>query len=183
MPYDGANAAEVRVLVTPREAEVRVDGYYAGTANDFDGYTQRLRLAPGRHDVELSLPGYRTERLSIDLAPGATVRLQRALTPDRERYGVPPAARDDRDDLPRDYAETRGDRSIGTVRLSVEPPDAAVYVDGRIAGDARSLRTLTLAPGAHRLEAVRPGFRSASRNINIVAGVTTSVVLTLVPNR
>src|SRR5687768_16633999 len=34
--------AEVRVLVTPADAAVYVDGYYAGVVDDFDGILQRL---------------------------------------------------------------------------------------------------------------------------------------------
>ena len=181
-PYDGADWAEVRVLVAPSEAEVRVDGDYAGVANDFDGSVQRLRLSPGRHEVELSLPGYLTERLTVDLAPGARVRLQRALRPDRA-VDANPSAWDDRAGPAIGRGIARRGRQAGTLRLSVEPPDAAVYVDGQIAGDARNTRTLTLAPGTHSLEAVRPGFRAASRTIEIACGRTTSVQLELVPNR
>jgi len=38
--------AEVRVLVTPPEAAVYVDGYYAGLVDDLDGFFQRLPLTP-----------------------------------------------------------------------------------------------------------------------------------------
>jgi hypothetical protein len=39
--------ASVRLVVTPREAEVYVDGYLAGTVDDYDGIFQRLHLRPG----------------------------------------------------------------------------------------------------------------------------------------
>src|SRR5262245_48645054 len=47
--YD--NTASVRVQVKPKEAEVYVDGYYAGLVDDFDGIFQRLHLPPGPHDI------------------------------------------------------------------------------------------------------------------------------------
>ena len=43
--------ASIRLLVEPREAEVYVDGYYAGVVDDFDGIFQRLRVTPGRHGL------------------------------------------------------------------------------------------------------------------------------------
>ena len=46
--------------VKPKEAEVYVDGYYAGIVDDFDGTFQRLRVEPGEHEIELWLDGYRT---------------------------------------------------------------------------------------------------------------------------
>ena len=52
--------SSIRFKVSPRNAEVFVDGYYAGTVDDFDGVFQRMRLEPGPHDVTLYLPGYRT---------------------------------------------------------------------------------------------------------------------------
>jgi hypothetical protein len=47
----------LRLQVSPRETEVFVDGYYAGTVDDFDGVFQRLRLEPGAHELTLYLPG------------------------------------------------------------------------------------------------------------------------------
>ena len=52
--------ASVRLDVKPKEAEVYVDGYYAGMVDDFDGTFQRLRVEPGEHEIELWLDGYRT---------------------------------------------------------------------------------------------------------------------------
>jgi hypothetical protein len=62
-PYDAT--ASVRVQVTPREAQVYVDGYYAGIVDDFDGTFQRLHLLPGAHELTIYMPGYRsaTERM------------------------------------------------------------------------------------------------------------------------
>ena len=51
--YYGWIDASVRLEVTPRDAEVYVDGYYAGTVDDFDGTFQRLRVEPGQHDLEI----------------------------------------------------------------------------------------------------------------------------------
>ena len=41
--------ADLRTQVTPREAEVYVDGYLTGTVDDFDGMFQRLRVPLGEH--------------------------------------------------------------------------------------------------------------------------------------
>ena len=73
--------ASLRVLVEPSEAEVYVDGYYAGTADNFDGIFQRLHVAPGEHEIMLQLDGYRTWSADIYAAPGSTVRLQHAMVP------------------------------------------------------------------------------------------------------
>ena len=52
--------ASVRIEVTPRDAEVYVDGYYAGNVDDFDGSFQRLRVEPGEHEIAIFREGFRT---------------------------------------------------------------------------------------------------------------------------
>jgi hypothetical protein len=55
----------LRLKVRPREARVSVDGYFAGTVDDFDGKFQKLQLEEGHHKIELLAPGY--EPLSFDV--------------------------------------------------------------------------------------------------------------------
>ena len=62
----------MRVLVTPREAAVYVDGFYAGIVDDFND-VQPLPLPPGAHDIVLYLEGYRTVHQRAYLTPGSTV--------------------------------------------------------------------------------------------------------------
>jgi hypothetical protein len=69
-------AASLRLQVTPRQAEVFVDGSYAGTVDDFDGSFQRLRLHPGDHTIEVFLPGHRSLTQRIYLQPGRRSRCE-----------------------------------------------------------------------------------------------------------
>jgi len=73
--------AEVRVLVTPKEAAVYVDGYYAGIVDDFNGFFERLPLTPGPHELDLYLAGYRTIHQRMYLGPGSTTTWRDALEP------------------------------------------------------------------------------------------------------
>ena len=68
--------ASVRLEVKPKEAEVYVDGYYAGVVDDFDGTFQRLRVEPGEHEIELWLDGYRTVRQKVYLTQDNTFRVK-----------------------------------------------------------------------------------------------------------
>ena len=96
-PYYGAYpvvvapSGEVRVLATPKQAEVYVDGSYAGIVDDFDGILQRLHVTPGGHAITLHLEGYRTVTQNIYVTPDSTFKLR--LTMDRLAPGessVPP---------------------------------------------------------------------------------------------
>ena len=51
--YDTSGSA--RIQVTPKDAEVYVDGYRAGRVDDFDGIFQRLHLDSGAHRIEVRI--------------------------------------------------------------------------------------------------------------------------------
>ena len=73
--------AALRLQVSPRETEVFVDGYYAGTVNEYDGIFQRLRLEPGEYEMALYMPGYRTVTQQLLLQPDKTLRIKHEMVP------------------------------------------------------------------------------------------------------
>jgi hypothetical protein len=75
-PYGVRRQADVRVEVTPKQAEVYVDGFYAGLADDFDGVFKRLHTTPGGHAITLHLEGYRTVTENIYASPDSTFKLR-----------------------------------------------------------------------------------------------------------
>jgi PEGA domain len=79
----GAPDASVRIEVKPKEAGVFVDGYYAGIVDDYDGVFQRLHVAPGEHEIELYLDGYRTVRQKVYLPVNDTFKIRYTM----ERLG------------------------------------------------------------------------------------------------
>ena len=76
-----AGFGSARLQVTPRHAEVYVDGYLAGTVDDFDGTFQRLSVAPGEHELTIYLEGYRTFTQKLLFRPGATINIKQPLEP------------------------------------------------------------------------------------------------------
>jgi hypothetical protein len=56
----------LRLAVDPKDAEVFVDGYFAGTVDDFDGPFQHLDLPVGPHHVEIRAASY--EPLVVDVS-------------------------------------------------------------------------------------------------------------------
>jgi len=71
--------ASVRLEVKPKDAEVYVDGYYAGVVDDFDGTFQRLHVPPGEHDITLYLDGYRTATQHVRLTADKTFKIKYAM--------------------------------------------------------------------------------------------------------
>jgi hypothetical protein len=184
--YDPTGA--VRVLVDPPETKVFVDGYYAGTADDFDGIFQRLYLPPGRHELALKLSGYKSHRVMIYSARGQTIKLHHDMVrgegdeavedlagPVREgEEAIRRAPEDDDREEPTGPASSRNATGLGTLRLNVSPKDASVYVDGEFWGTGIH-EDVKLPVGRHEISVVRPGFRSFERHVDIHAGDVTDL--------
>jgi hypothetical protein len=71
----------VRLKVRPRDAQVFVDGSYAGVVNDFDGVFQELRLSQGGHKIEVRMPGFESAFFDVYVQPGRTIDLREDLRP------------------------------------------------------------------------------------------------------
>lgn len=63
----------VKIKVTPRDAEVYVDGYFAGNVDDFDGVFQSLKLETGGYKIEIRKPGYETLTFDVHVQPDRTI--------------------------------------------------------------------------------------------------------------
>jgi hypothetical protein len=87
-PYGGGyyrpwydDLGSLRVEVKPREAQVYVDGYFAGLVDDFDGISQRLRAKPGEHQIEIYLPGFQSIKETMLFRPGSSLKLKTVMQP------------------------------------------------------------------------------------------------------
>ena len=80
---DGFDVGSVKLKVKPRDAEVFVDGYYAGVVDDFDGTLQSLKLDSGAHNIEIRKPGLETLRFDV------RVQSERSITFRGEMKAVP----------------------------------------------------------------------------------------------
>lgn len=150
------------------------------------------------HKVKLYVPLDHTLKIKHKMARGAADVVSESTVgdpADEERYARRRADEYDRerpeaDDRyePRDRADDgapRADdqrddswpaaRERGTLRLDVSPADASIYVDGMFRGTGQDLRRLNLPPGRHRLEVVRPGYRTLERDVEVRAGETEQV--------
>jgi hypothetical protein len=65
----------------PRDAQVFVDGHYAGIVDDFDGSFQSLRIEQGGHKIEIHMPGFVDLDLDVYVQAGKTITLQQNLQP------------------------------------------------------------------------------------------------------
>jgi hypothetical protein len=75
--------------VRPRDAQVFIDGSYAGTVDDFDGTFQSLRLEEGEYKVEIVLPGYEPLDFDVRIIPGEKVTYRGDLIPEQQPPAFP----------------------------------------------------------------------------------------------
>ncbi|NOT25676.1 MAG: PEGA domain-containing protein [Acidobacteria bacterium] len=207
--YYDEDTASLRLQVTPRETQVYVDGYYAGEVDQFDGVFQRLRLESGSHEVALYLPGHRTATQSVFLQDQGTFRIRHTMeqlaageTGDTRPTPVPgaPSAnsrardrgpvrrveprneprQDPRSD-PRQENVVRGDSNFGAIALRVQPADAELLIDGERWDGPRDDEALVvqIAPGSHRVEARKDGYRPYSGEIVVTVSETTPLNISL----
>jgi hypothetical protein len=197
--------SSLRVQVSPREAEVFVDGYYAGTVDDFDGVFQRLHLEPGDHDLELFLPGHRSFQQKVYLQPGKTFNVRHGMeplgpgdaqpvrpvappraTPSRSSRRQPSITPRDRDaGAPQGPEPTQGARSeFGSLVLRVQPGDANITIDGEAwensGGNERLI--VQLGSGVHNVQIRKDGYRTYMTDITVRAGETITLNVAMTAN-
>jgi len=152
--------------VKPNRAEVWADGKYVAEARDLDGYPSYLWLKQGPHHLVVYHGGYKRFEEDIEVHVGMKanlkVRLEKGESEPPRR--VPPEARAEE----ARHEEVR--HEPGELRLRILPDDASVYVDDEFRGPAQEVKGLRLEPGKHRLEVIRPGFRSVEREVEVEAG-------------
>jgi len=71
--------AEVKFAVKPNRAAVFADDRFIGYVDQFDGPGQWLLLAPGKHHIKITLPGYKTFDTEINLLPKQKFELKTEL--------------------------------------------------------------------------------------------------------
>lgn len=194
--YDEFSAA-VRVEVRPREAQVFVDGYFAGLVDDFDGIFQRLHVRPGPHEIVVHLDGYQQIREQLYLNARATVSIRDTMrplapgepAPERPVPSAPPPETSRPGLQPRPEPGRRPEERqpaarpvrFGTLSLMVQPGDAQVLVDGEpwALSPGQNRMTIELPPGRHRVEVRKEGFQTYSEEVLIRPGATLTLNVSL----
>jgi len=205
--YDGPGgaydaSASLRLDVTPKEAEVYVDGYLAGTVDDFDGTLQRLRLPPGAHGLTLYRDGFKTVHQSVQLSSGSTFKVSYRMEPlaagevAEARPTAPSPPRSERSERalaeepeglpspqgpPRTPPTARSAAGFGTLVIRVQPADAIVLIDGERwqTSSGQDRLVVDVPQGPHRIEIRKEGFDPYSTEIMTPQGETVPLNVSL----
>lgn len=189
--------------VSPEKAEVYLDGEYVGIADDYDGFPSYLAVSPGKHTITFKENGYRSVTRSVRVPRGAVLDLEFTMPKGSGSEGPQAGEKDENEEIvvpesghgtqpggeyaeeDEEGAEERAEEP-GFVRLDVTPPDASIYIDGKLYGSASRLSRLhgdlRMDGGKHRIEAVRPGYRGITRELDLKPGDHIVLNLELKPN-
>ena len=138
--------SEVSIESTPPGAVISVNGEERGLT------PATLEILQGKHDIRLTLPGYKTWQTQLEI-------------PANETLAVPLAELEVAD---------------GRLLVITRPDKANILVDNQFAG--RSELELNLAPGhSYQIEAFKAGFHNARKAVTIVSGQHQTLTLTLQP--
>ncbi len=78
---------------------------------------------------------------------------------------------------------SREDSGQSHLRLSVEPRDASVYLDGQFVGTGTDLSLLhaglPISPGSHKLSVVRPGHKPVEKSFDVKSGGDVELEISL----
>jgi hypothetical protein len=201
--YD--NTSSARIQGAPTQAEVYVDGYYAGIVDDFDGAFQRLRVVPGEHELVIYLEGYRPTKQNILFRPRAGYKINASLekladgeqpeprpkaSPDTNPQRTP-AERPQRGGGDADRGEQRRGvpaeaSGFGTLAVRVQPAGASILVDGERwegSGTTGERLLLQLSEGRHRVEVQRDGYQPYATDVEVRSGETATLNVSLPQER
>lgn len=127
---------------------VWIDGQYVGYLKELKG-DKKVLLLPGDHVISVRQNGYQDFTQNVVLQPGETRVLEVAMQ--KAPTGAEPAA-------------------WSTIKISVNPSRAAVFLDGRFVGHVGEFagggRALLVAPGTHQIKIALPGYTTFESNIN-----------------
>jgi hypothetical protein len=144
-----------------KDSGVWVDGDYVGFLKELHG-NKKVLLLPGQHEISVRQSGYDDSLRKIVVEPGQvqTVQVAMHLSP---RAVIPDVT--------------------ATLKLSVEPGRAAVFLDDKYVGHASEfggLRSMLISPGKHRIKVGLPGYRTFETEVNLLAGQKSEVKTDLV---
>jgi PEGA domain len=159
--FEGAGRVE-------RDAGVWVDDQYLGYLKELKG-NKRVMLLPGEHRLSVRQAGYENFEQKVVVEPGQKITLRVVLTKNPQAF------------LPKDTA---------TLKLTIEPGRAAVFLDGKYVGHASefggAFHSMDIATGKHQIKVELPGYRTYETEVNLVRGqkaeVKTELIKTSIEN-
>jgi PEGA domain-containing protein len=79
LTYPGNDAAQLRLDIQPKRAAVFVDGSYMGHGGDFGGRFHSMLVSPGKHQLKVTLNGFKPYEMEIDAVASSKSQMKIVL--------------------------------------------------------------------------------------------------------
>jgi hypothetical protein len=153
--FEGATKVE-------RDSGVWVDGGYVGYVKELKG-NKKVLLLPGEHEIVVRQSGYDDFDQKIVVEPGQATTIRVVMRPSPKAQAPDITA---------------------TLKLTVKPGRAAVFLDDKFVGHASefggALHSMLISPGKHRIKVELPGYRTFETEVNLLAGQKSEVKTELI---
>jgi hypothetical protein len=186
----------------PKDAEVFIDGYFAGIVDDMDGFFQGIAVEPGGREVTLYKEGFRTHTERLYITPYQNYKLRHTMQPlapgeanaprpvpadqgaqpgPRGDPGWPPPPPPPTAPIMSVEAQADVPSNFGQLAIRVQPADAQILIDEEPwQMPATSDRLLVfLKPGTHRVEVRKEGFDPFVTSVDVKKGETAVLNVSL----
>jgi PEGA domain len=145
-----------------KDSGVWVDGGYVGFLKELKG-DKKVLLLPGEHEISVRQSGYDDFTQKIVVEPGQVQTVQVVMHV---------------------AAGASAPEVTATLKLTIQPGRAAVFLDGKYIGHAGELggavHSLKISPGKHKIKVELPGYRTFETEVNLLQGQKSEVKTELV---
>ncbi|HZP62344.1 MAG TPA: PEGA domain-containing protein [Terriglobales bacterium] len=132
-----------------KDSGVWIDGQYLGYLKELKG-DKKILLLPGQHDVLVRQDGYEDFRTSVTVGPA------------EKKVVAVKMVKDYRFKMPKEFSE---------IKLDVDPPRAAVFVDDYFVGHVSEfnglVHSLLVAPGHRKITISLPGYETFNTEVDL----------------
>ncbi|HEX4544943.1 MAG TPA: PEGA domain-containing protein [Candidatus Acidoferrum sp.] len=153
--FEGATKVE-------RDSGVWIDGQYVGFLKELKG-DKKVMLLPGEHEISVRQAGLEDFVRKMVVEPGQKQTVRVAM---------------------QKSAGWQTPSATATLKLTVQPNRAAVFLDDRYIGHVGEfggkLHSMLIAAGKHRIKVELPGYRTFETELNLLAGQKSEVKTDLV---
>jgi hypothetical protein len=148
--FEGATKLE-------KDSGVWVDGGYVGYLRELKG-SKKVLLLPGEHTIAVRQSGFDDFTQKIVVEPGQVQTVQVVM---------------------HQMAQTHAPDITATLKVTVQPGRAAVFLDDKYIGHAGeqggATHSLLISPGKHRIKVELPGYQTFETEVNLLAGQKSEV--------
>ncbi len=187
----------IMLKVNPDDAQVLLNGRFIGEAYEFSTRSSALKLRSAENELVIKKEGYLEEEIDLEKYKMKRITVTMELRPDpvlgkktvKKEVAPPPQPEKETEykvvkekEVPKGEVRPIVTGEFSKVVLEVGPADSSIYVDGKFWGISPAngvINNFNLLKGKHRIEVLKPGYKTVLKIINVTGKGETKVIVKL----